>query len=123
MKIQLIGRLAWQTFVRNKSQFLFSILGFALSVLLFVVIMTLGMQSRKSVDSVLTSTGTHFIAFKPQCCENPFFTNESEEGFVAQGIVFQRNQVSISESGVFKQWADIGNTIRVQVENGKSAQV
>ena len=89
MKFQLISRLAWQTFIRNKSQFIFSIFGFALSVLLFVVIMTLGMQSRKSVDSVLTNTGTHFIAFKPQCCENPFFAEESEEGFVAQGIVSQ----------------------------------
>lgn len=98
MKYRLISHLAWKTFLSNKSQFWLSIFGYALSVLVFVFVMMLTLQWQQSVDSVLTSTGTHFIAFKPQCCSNPYFSDERAEGFVAQGIASQPLAASLIDS-------------------------
>ncbi len=85
----LIGSLAWKGFLRRKGRYLISTFGFSLAVIIYVVILAILDHSAKSTSDVLIHTGTHFIAYKPYCCAPPFFDEESDEGFVANGAPSQ----------------------------------
>ncbi len=84
----LLFQYAWTGFRRRKTRFAASIAGYGLAVFIFVVILTLSSQTKSGVEAVLTHTGTHFIAFKPVCC-NPGLFKSKEEGFYASGIPSQ----------------------------------
>jgi hypothetical protein len=85
----MIWSFACKGFLRRKSRFAASVLGFAMSVAVFTAVHAILKQSRESIGKVLTHTGTHFIAFKPRCCPPPYFDPDSNEGFFADGAPSQ----------------------------------
>lgn len=84
-----VWSFAWKSFVRRKSRFAASVLGFSLAVLVFATVHAVLRQSQRSIGRVLTHTGTHFIAYKPVCCPPPFLNQNANEGFYANGIPSQ----------------------------------
>ena len=86
---RLIGSLAWKGFIRRKSRFAASVSGFTLAVVVFTTIHAILKQSWESMGKASAHTGTHFIAFKPRCCPSPYFDQDSNEGFFADGVPSQ----------------------------------
>jgi ABC-type lipoprotein release transport system permease subunit len=85
----MIWSFAWKGFLRRKSRFAASVLGFSLAVLVFATVRAISTHSQRSIGRVLTHTGTHFIAYKPFCCSPPFLNQDANEGFFANGIPSQ----------------------------------
>jgi putative ABC transport system permease protein len=83
---------AWRELRRRKARTAVSIIGYATAVAVAIVIGTMLSRSRQAADNILTSTGTHFIAFvpatNPSCPGCSIRRPESpEEGFTANGVV------------------------------------
>lgn len=74
---------------RRKTRAVVSIAGYAIAVTLLILFISLFKQTEESSRAVLTNTGTHFIAFKPQCCAIPFLNEEYQEIFEINGIQTQ----------------------------------
>ena len=70
---------------RRRGRSIINMLGYGASVLIFSVLVSLLAGSKKAVQQVLTSTGTHFIAFQPGCCDFPTVKDVDNEGFWANG--------------------------------------
>lgn len=84
---------AWRELTRRRGRTLANILGYMLAVAVMVVLVSLLLFSRDAAGRVLSSTGTHFIAFNPltscgtkkgHCFENA--KDPLREGFVATGV-------------------------------------
>ena len=82
---------AWRELRRRKARTLASVIGYALTVAVMVVVGTSQLASREAADRVLKHTGTHFIAFVPMSATGcPGCTvkrpEAPQEGFVANGV-------------------------------------
>ena len=62
-----------------------TVLGFALGVSLFAVCSVLVYSNNHRLWRTLSNTGTHFIAYKPVCCETPYIDDRENQGFFANG--------------------------------------
>jgi putative ABC transport system permease protein len=90
---------AWRELTRRKRRTLANIFGYLLAVAIMVVLVGGLLNSREKTDRILSSTGTHFIAFLPACTPSclPYYKEKSlteDEGFVASGI--STNLISIN---------------------------
>ena len=78
-------KYAFREMTRRKGRAGAAIGSFALAVVIFVVLLSLQRTTNRSLYQTLTGTGTHFIAFRPVCCNLPMLRDESHEGFWANG--------------------------------------
>ena len=78
-------KYAWREIIRRKKRSTAAIFSYGLAVVIFIVLISLLRSSDQSMYQTLKSTGTHFIAFKPVCCNFPLLKNEINEGFWANG--------------------------------------
>ena len=81
-------RYAWRETVRRKGRTVANVLGYLLAVAIMVVLVTVLLFSQEAHSAVLTSTGTHFIGFIPECkaegCSATLIDPDNE-GFLANG--------------------------------------
>ena len=88
MSLNKILSFAWKEIIRSRERSYSSMIGYFSATLIFAVILLL--YSGKSIDSILSNTGTHFIAFRPFCCGLPYLTQEeAKQNFIANGIQSQ----------------------------------
>jgi putative ABC transport system permease protein len=81
---------AWRELIRRKGRTLTNVFGYALALGIPLTLVCLLAAARNAASTVLTSTGTHFIAFVPACGTPCYFdpTNRPEgEAFVGGGGV------------------------------------
>ncbi|RPI02737.1 MAG: ABC transporter permease, partial [Ignavibacteriae bacterium] len=76
---------AWHELIRRKGRSFAAILSYALATVVFSVLISLLQYSERSQYKTLYNTGTHFIAFRPVCCNLPLLKDETHEGFWANG--------------------------------------
>jgi putative ABC transport system permease protein len=79
---------AWRETIRRKGRTAGNVLGFFLAVAIMVVLVSTLLFSNETHSAVLTSTGTHFIGFVPQCVSETCsvdLLDEQNEGFIANG--------------------------------------
>jgi putative ABC transport system permease protein len=119
--IAQIWPFAWKGFIRRKSRFVASVLGFSLAVLVFTTVRAISKQSQRSIGRVLTHTGTHFIAYKPFCCSPPFLNQNANEGFYANGIPSQPLPANLLEEiGRLPSVADAAPFLLFRIADGES---
>ncbi len=82
---------ASQELLRRKGRTAINILGYALAVAISVVLISLLLLSRESAARILTTTGTHFIAFIPGCGPNGCLPSAAnpDEGLFFNGVQTQ----------------------------------
>jgi putative ABC transport system permease protein len=78
-------KYAWREIIRRKGRSAAAICSYALASIIFSVLISLLQYSERSQYKTLHSTGTHFIAFSPVCCNLPMLKDETHEGFWANG--------------------------------------
>ena len=89
---------ALRELTRRKWRSAAGVLGYLLAVATLVVLLGTLSASKAAANGVLKSTGTHFIAFVPECvstCPSDA-RNDQNEGFVANGVpagLFSRDYV------------------------------
>ena len=92
MIMQDLLQCAWRELDRRRGRTLANVLGYTLAVALMVILVSLLIFSRDAAGQVLSSTGTHFMAFNPlqscgrktgHCFENT--KTPKTEGFIAAG--------------------------------------
>ena len=91
MKTTDILYCAWRQINRRKARSAINILGYAFAVATMVILIHAVLASKQASDTILNSTGTHFVAFMPAdkglCpqCAAAFARSQKGEGFVASG--------------------------------------
>ncbi len=86
-----IMKCALRELTRRKSRTAAAIIGYTLAVAVMVVLVSVLFFTRDTAGQVLSTTGTHFIAFNPllQCSDGHCFENTKDpkrEGFTATGV-------------------------------------
>ena len=90
---------AWKEIIRRKARSIANIIGFALGVIIFSVLISLLKVSEQGITQVLTNTGTHFIAYQTLCCGLPFVSDDAlNKNFVANGISTQPMPILLIDS-------------------------
>ncbi len=82
---------AWRELIRRKRRALTNIFGYTLAVAMMIVLVGSLFNSKEKADQILNHTGTHFIAFLPDCIAGcaPYSKDKSlkeNEGFIANGV-------------------------------------
>ncbi|MCX6121663.1 MAG: FtsX-like permease family protein [Ignavibacteriales bacterium] len=82
---------AWRELRRRKTRTLTNIFGYTLAVAMMIVLGSNLFNSKEKAGHLLNNTGTHFIAFLPDCITGcaPYKKDTSlkeNEGFIASGI-------------------------------------
>jgi putative ABC transport system permease protein len=74
--------------LRRKGRSYVVVSGYCLAIAAFVVLVSMLYHSKTEADRILTSTGTHFIAFVPACVAgcDPIVLSQKGEGFVVNGV-------------------------------------
>ena len=90
MRVMDVIRCAWRELRRRKWRTAATVFGYLLAVGVTVLLVSALRISRRSADAVLSSTGTHFIAYVPAgpplCADcRTQQAAEPQEGFVAYG--------------------------------------
>jgi putative ABC transport system permease protein len=91
MKTADILYCAWHQINRRKARSAVNILGYAFAVATMVILIHAVLASKQASDTILNSTGTHFVAFIPAekglCpqCAAALARSHNSEGFVASG--------------------------------------
>ncbi len=78
-------KYSWREIIRRKNRSLAAILSYTLAVIVFSLLISLLQESDLSMNKTLQNTGTHFIAFRPVCCNLPQLRDVRNEGFWANG--------------------------------------
>jgi putative ABC transport system permease protein len=78
-------KYAWRELIRRKGRSSAAIVGYALAVIIFSVLLSLLYYSDQSMNKTLQNTGTHFIVYKPACCNLFRLKDAIQEGFWANG--------------------------------------
>jgi len=78
-------KYAWRELIRRKGRSSAAIAGYALAVIIFSVLLSLLYYSDQSMNRTLQNTGTHFIVYKPACCNLFRLKDATQEGFWANG--------------------------------------
>ena len=79
---------AWRETIRHTGRTIGNMLGYLLAVAMMVVLVSVLSYSSAAANEVLTTTGTHFIAFLPECTSDECpadLIDSVNEGFTANG--------------------------------------
>lgn len=88
MTVGCLWECAWRELRRRRARAVTNVLGYLLAVATAVVLVSLLTFSERAVGKVLSSTGTHFVAFQParMGADAQKLVDEENEGFVAYGL-------------------------------------
>ena len=93
-------RYSWRETVRHMGRTIGNVLGYLLAVTLMVVLVAVLSYSNAVSGEILTTTGTHFIAFMPECVSEECpadLIDPVNEGFVTNGSPSKLLDVSLIE--------------------------